>query len=136
MVDQAPGRAGVPSRSGAIQEALERRSRAASGAVKYPKDVERVTRWEIIPPDRITFHDTVYRKGRVEIVGEERYRFLGGDQPGCIVEVMVLRKPISLVARIGFAVAPTWSVRSTHLEVAVLGEIDKAFCDRDSTRSR
>ena len=54
----------------------------------YPRErMVKVTRWEFVTPDRVTFHDYVYQRGALVVEGEERYRFLGGDGPGCIVEV-------------------------------------------------
>jgi hypothetical protein len=110
-------------------------SREGAGAVanrptehrSYPHGIERVTGWEVIAPDRIIFHDTILKKGRVEILGEEIYRFLGGTTPGCIVEVTVLRKPISLVSRMGFALWPDWSIRSKRRDIELLREIEEAY---------
>ncbi len=92
--------------------------------------MQKVTRWEVDPPDRVTFHDEVYRNGRLVVLGREMYRFLGGDQPGWIVEVTVLRKPVSLVSRVGLALLPGISLRSTRSEASLFEEIDRAFKER------
>ena len=92
--------------------------------------IHRVTTWEAVPPDGITFHDAVYRGERLLLLGEERYRFMGGDGAGCIAEVVVLRKPVSFTARLGLILLPELSVRSSKKEKSLFDEIDDDYRTR------
>lgn len=99
---------------------------------RYPEHgTERITRWQILPLDRIIFHDAVHRRGRLVILGEERYRFLGSTSPGCVAEVTVLRKPVGWMSRIGFALFPEWSVRTRESETELLEQIERDFRSGD-----
>lgn len=94
----------------------------------YPeRGTERLTKWELNPPDRVTFHDAVYRRGRLVVQGVERYRFLGGDDSGCIVEVTALRKPVGWLSRLGFVLFPEWSLRTRRQEAELLAEIERDY---------
>ena len=122
MADHAPSR-GPPTTTGG--------PRASDGDTRLERRVyhrgrtEKFTRWELAPPDRVTFHDEVYQRGRLVVQGEERYRFLGGDGSGCIVEVTALRRPVGWLSRIGFALFPERSVRSRSQEAELLLQIEQ-----------
>ncbi len=109
----------APSQS-ATEACIERRAYQGGRIVK-------VTRWEFVPPDRVTFHDEVYRRGHLVVEGEERYRFLGGDSPGCVVEVTALRKPVGWLSRAGFALFPEWSARTRRQETELLDEVERDY---------
>jgi len=91
------------------------------------KHVERLTKWEEVPPDGITFRDAVYRGQAVQLLGEERYRFMGAESAGCIVEIIALRKPVSFSARVGFFLRPDWSIRSKKQERELFEEIERDY---------
>jgi hypothetical protein len=125
MVDSAPASTSntvkaSPTELKPAGPPVERRAHPERG-------VQKVTRWEIAPPDRITFHDEVFRRGRLVIQGEERYRLLGEGGPGCIVEVTALRRPVGWLSRVGFALFPEWSVRTRRQEAALFKEIEDDF---------
>jgi hypothetical protein len=125
LVRHAPPEDGVLGRESGSEG---RRSQARIERRSYPRRrLEKVTRWEVLPPDRVTFHDRVLQNGRLVVEGEERYRFLGGDGPGCIAEVTVYRKPIGWLSRFGFALAPEWSLRSRNHEAELFREIEHDF---------
>ncbi len=124
MVGHAPsepsGTSAGDSSPGAIETRTERRV--------YPRGrMVKVTRWELVTPDRVTFLAEVYQRGGLVVEGEERYRFLGGDGPGCIVEVTALCKPVGWLSRIGFALFPEWSGRTRRQEAELLGEIERDY---------
>lgn len=130
MVDHAPSGGSRGSVDGprtvAGETNLERRAYRGGRIVK-------VTRWEVAPPDRVTFHDAVYQRGRLVLQGEERYRFLGPKGSGCIVEVTALRRPVGWLSRIGFALFPMWSVRTRGQESEILRRIERDYrCGGDS----
>jgi len=89
--------------------------------------VQRITTWESVPPDGVTLRNGVYRKSRLQLLTEERYRFMGGKNGGCIVEVMAFRKPVAFPARVGFLLLPRWSERSIQEESALIAEIDRDY---------
>jgi hypothetical protein len=89
--------------------------------------IEVVTKWEVVPPDGITFEDAVYRSGKLQLLSEERYRFMGAKTGGCIVEVVVSRKPVSLASRIGLALVPNMSIRPVKKESALFDKIDSDY---------
>lgn len=91
----APLASGTRLGSESVTEArIERQS--------YPgRGIEKVTRWELLPPDLVVFHDQVFERGRLVVEGEERNRFLGGPSSGCVAEVMAYRKPVGWVSRLG-----------------------------------
>lgn len=126
MVAHAPPRGGGPPGTGHLLDLPHRPPEPRVERRRYPEHgTERVTTWELVPPDRVTFRDDVYRNDRLVVQGEERYRFLGGDGPGCIVEVTALRKPIGWLSRIGFAMFPEWSVRPRGEEAGLLRQIEQ-----------
>ncbi len=124
MVDHAPSEPSRPSTTDSSPNAsgvrIERRAYQRGRILK-------VTRWEFLPPDRVTFYDEVYQRGHLVVQGEERYRFLGGDGAGCVVEVTALRKPAGWLSRIGFALFPGWSVRTRRQETELLDEIERDY---------
>jgi hypothetical protein len=73
---------------------------------------QKLTNWESVPPDGVTIRDGIYRSGRLQLLSEDRYRFMGGQNGGCIVEVKAVRKPVAFPARVGFLLLPRWSERS------------------------
>jgi hypothetical protein len=94
----------------------------------------RVTSWELVPPDGITFHDELYHAGKLQMLGEERYRFMGAEQSGSIAEVIMLRKPISLLARFGHALDPRASVRNARKEAELFDDIDHDYREGSGPR--
>ncbi len=54
--------------------------------------------------------------------------------PGCIVEITVLRKPVSLGSRLGMALFPRSPLRSTQSEAALFREIDRDFQHGNAAR--
>jgi hypothetical protein len=91
------------------------------------KLVYKVTTWEKVGTEGITFHDEVYRGSKLQLLGEERYRFLGSAKGGCIVEVVALRKPFSLSSHVGLLLFPRWSVRTVEEEASLFDEIDRDY---------
>jgi hypothetical protein len=112
--------------SGVATEGLARTDWRTIPPVRYPHNVERITRWSQPMPDTITFRDSIYQRQKLHTLGEERYRFMGG-QNGCVVEVVTLRKPASLSSRIGLFLLPMLSMRSPAKERILFSEIEKDF---------
>jgi hypothetical protein len=96
-----PPSAGYPNRI-----SLKSRGQVQSGRMM------RVSTWQTVPPDGVTLRDGIYRGGRLQLLSEDRYRFMGGQNGGCIVEVKAFRKPVAFPARVGFLLLPRWSERS------------------------
>lgn len=94
----------------------------------HPKNAtQKVTRWELQPPDLVIFRDQVFRAGRLVLEGEERYRFLGGGNLGCVAEVTVYRRPVGGMSRLGFACFPERSIRTRPDESELLRELERDF---------
>jgi hypothetical protein len=95
---------------------------------RYPsRGMERTTLWEMAPPNLVIFHDSVFRKGRLLLEGEERYQFLSAGTSGCIAEVTALCRPVDRLSRIGFALAPMSAARTPKQEAAIFDEIGREF---------
>ena len=125
MASHAPPEAEVAPKAGSSPTPADR---ARIERRDYPKrGLRKVTRWEVLPPDRVVFHDQVFQRGRLVVEGEERYRFMGADGLGCIVEVTTLHRPVGWVSRAGFALFPEWSVRTRRQEAELLREIERDF---------
>lgn len=128
MADHAPQESVTRTAQATRHEGTERPANGPMERRSYPdKRLELVTEWELIPPDKVVFHDAVYHRDRLEILGEERYNFLGGQESNCIVEVTSLRKPVSWVSRAGFALVPGWSVRSARKEYELISQIERDY---------
>lgn len=73
MVEHAPSETSRTSTKDLIPSATE--SRIERRAYRRAR-VVKITRWELEQPDRVTFHDEVYKGGHLVVRGEERCRFL------------------------------------------------------------
>lgn len=124
MAEHSPfPRAGELDRVPAVPEPTERVERRV-----YPgRGIEKVTQWEIIPPDQVSFHDEVFQGGRLVVQGEERYRFFGQGNTGSIVEVTAFRKPVGWTSRLGFALFPERSVRTHKQEAVLFDQIEREY---------
>jgi hypothetical protein len=128
ILDHAPFGANPSlSNQDRFDEVLQREPRPVVRSVYPSRRIQRVTEWEVLPPSRIVWHDSVYAHGRLQVQGEERYAFHGGDSGGCIVEVTVLRHPVSPSARVGFLLAPGLSGRRVQDEAVLFAEIGRAY---------
>jgi hypothetical protein len=128
MIDHAPfGSHPVPADADQFNEVLQREPRPIVRTVFPRRRLERVTEWEIVEETRIVYHDRVFDRGRLHVLGRERYEFHGGEGVGSIVEVTVDRKPVSLSARIGFLLAPGAAARSRKEEMEIFDAIDADF---------
>jgi hypothetical protein len=128
MLDHSPfGRFPLPAERDRYDEVLQREPHPIVKTVFPSRRVERLTEWEILPPSSIVWHDSVFGRGKLQIHGEERYDFLGGNGSGSIAEITVLRRPVSISSRIGFASWPMAAARSRVKEEEVFKAIDEAF---------
>jgi hypothetical protein len=128
MLDHAQfGRLPRPAIPDLVETILELQPWPKVRSVYLSRGVERLTIWEIRPPDRITWHDEVLKSGRAQVLGEERWQFLGSKEPGSIAEVTVLRRPVSLSARLVNWASLKESGRTTEEERAIMDGIDRDF---------
>lgn len=127
MVEYARTRSLQPPVTGPARKFLGRGRFPYKGGRRSGSDLHRVSTWRSIPPDGVTVRDSVYRDGRLQIIGEDRYRLIGGEAGGCIVEVIALRKPVSPSSRFGFLLLPRWSVRTIMEESRIFEELDHDY---------
>lgn len=121
----------APDRTSDDERATVVLSRGVTPAVLVSyirRGLDRFTEWDLSFPDTVVATDSLWKGGRLELLGREEHRFMGNAN-GSIVELTLRRKPISMVSRLGFALFPTMSGVPVATEAVTFEAIDRAFRD-------